>query len=441
MCSASTRLSRWLIPLSLAALAWCAVPLGTFQFDDFPNILLDPATSDPAALFARLGSGFRPLLRLSFALDHAVFGERAAGWLLHNLLLHLGCCAAVGWLAWQRFGAAAAPWAAALFALQPAQAEAVAYVTGRSTLQVTLLLLLALIAHNGPRRWLAGLFFLAGCATKEVALVFPLLVLIWEVTAPAVHRPIGRTAPYLLATVGALGLLLLSPRLRELLAFSSALHSPLATLAINAEAVPALLSLWARPWALTIEHLQPDGAGLEVWLGSGAILILASSGWLARRRAPLLALALLWALGALVPTNSVIAKLDPIIERSLYLAWVGPALALGAGLEQLSQKRSSPLGRGLCAVGALVAIGLCQWRVGVWRHPERLWYEATRSNPTSSRAWNNLGRALAAQGNGREAEQALREALQLDPRNAEARRNLDLLPLLMIGAREREEGD
>src|SRR5262249_45619432 len=166
---------------------------GGFHYDDFDNILHDGATQHPGALFGRLLHGVRPLLRASYALDYALWGQDASGYLATNLILHVVTALGVLALA-QRRGPAPAV-AALLFAWQPAAAEVVACASGRWTGLMTALLVWGLAAHAGAspfarvrpsRRCVAALaLFAAACLTKEVAIIFPLLVAIWDRTQPA----------------------------------------------------------------------------------------------------------------------------------------------------------------------------------------------------------------------------------------------------------------
>ena len=123
-----------LVLVVLTTLVWGGVLGGSFQFDDFPIIVRDPATVDPWALVLRITSGIRPLLRLSYFLDHFLWGMEPAGFLFTNLLLHVVTVLGVFALARRLLrDEAAAVLAAAIFSLQPASAEVIAYVTGRST--------------------------------------------------------------------------------------------------------------------------------------------------------------------------------------------------------------------------------------------------------------------------------------------------------------------
>jgi len=67
--------------LAAVLLAWMPGVGGQFHYDDFANVVLDPATSGSAELMSRLANGFRPLLRLSYAADHQLWGFVPAGFL------------------------------------------------------------------------------------------------------------------------------------------------------------------------------------------------------------------------------------------------------------------------------------------------------------------------------------------------------------------------
>ncbi|MBK6453641.1 MAG: hypothetical protein IPF84_14485 [Proteobacteria bacterium] len=145
---------------------------------------------------------------------------------------------------------------------------------------------------------------------KETALVLPVLLL-WETTRRPIAPPreiLRRVAPatataFLLTAVA----IVTSSRLRELLAYSLALSSPGDALATNAAALPISLTLWWRPWALSVEQPHVFTTADTI---SGAILLLAmvlGAATALRARAPAVVLALLWPIVALLPTHSVFA--------------------------------------------------------------------------------------------------------------------------------------
>lgn len=426
----SLRLWPLLLLLAVTVAAWGGILAGGFRFDDFPNLVHDPATSQAAAFRDRLGWGVRPLLRASYFLDHALWGMRAAGFLLTQLILQIGCVLGLAVLAGRRSGSVAAALAAGLcFALQPAHAEAVAYLSGRSVLLSTALLIAGLLAHERAREggwgWRLGSLaaFALACLARETALVFPLLLLAWEWTRPGGEA--RRLGPVLLVAAMTLTALVSLRTYRELFGFSWALRGPLENLALNLSSLPELFSLWFRPWALSPVHEAPAGGGWTLALGCALALGLVAAGLLLRRRAPAAALSALWMLIVLAPTHSIFTRLDTITERPLYTAWIGPALLLG----QLAGRawESDRWRRSLIPVGAvlLIAAGAASvQRVRVWTDEVKLWTDTVAKAPRSSLAWNNLGAARRDAGDLPGAVKAIRRALELDPANTTARFNL-----------------
>lgn len=412
--------------LALVLAAWGPGLAGGFHYDDLANVVMDPATAHLPALLERLSNGFRPLLRLSYVADHALWGMQPAGFLATNLFLHASTALGVAALARRRLASqSAGVLAAMIFALQPANAAAVAWVSGRSTLLATALMVAAMLAHEraaGAMRWrVASLLAMAlAVLAKETALVLPALLLVWEVTRPVPVPPreiARRVLPaFAFAALLAAVAFTTSSRLREIVTFSLALSPPTEALALNAAALPVSLSLWFRPWALSIE--QPFVLTTEGAIAGAVVLLALALGIAASRRfgKPLLMLALLWPVVALLPTHSVLARLDPVTEKALYPAWIGPSIALGAacawGLARIPRRQ-------FCAVAAaslsLLLCTLCAWRASVWADPAALWSEATRRAPYSARAWSN--RALAELDSGRllDAERSIARAERLAP--------------------------
>lgn len=420
----------------IAALPWAAVPWGSFQFDDFNNVVRDPATTDLAVLVEHFFDRLRPLTRLSYFLDARVFGLEPAGFLATNLFLHLVTVGLVFSLAGRRYAAGAAAIAALVFSLQPANAEVVAYVSGRSTGLMTPLLLGALLLHDRGARLGAGALFLLACLAKEVALVFPLLVLVWEAsrTEPQPRLKQQVVGYAILATVTAM-LLLASGRYRWLLGYSLEYRPMLDNLLANGRAIPQMLSLWFRPWALSADHaFDPTGHPLASAAGLLALTMLCLVVIALRRRLRLAMLACVWPLVALLPTNSLLPKIDLVTEKPLYLAWVGPAIAIGYGASILLARVRTRSRRWPAVAAGAVLLCLCAaasaWRVSVWSDPTHLWLDATRKAPEKSRCWNNLGMAHFTAGRDVEAHCAFQTALHLDPTNELAAENLVRVELL-----------
>jgi protein O-mannosyl-transferase len=425
------------------AFAWGGVLWGSFQYDDHANILTDPVMHDSGLLLKRLQTGLRPLTRVSYVVDQWLWGAQAGGWLLTNLVLHTATTLGLWWLMHRGSAPALAALAGALvFALQPAHGMTVAYVSGRSGSLMCALLVAAMLLsqsylQSGQRKHLAGalLCFALGVAAKETALIFPVLMALWIATqAPTTTghwKAPPRTLLLSLAVMAiiCLGLAAYSPRYQSLLAYSLGVRSPWDSLAHNAAALPATASLLLRPWALAVEHVAPLG-GLPSALGaSGLVLWLAIAArcW---RAQPWITLGMLWPLVALLPSHSLVAKLDAVNESNLYLAWLGPALAVAAGVRPVLGYAVESSAMKIVLLLTITAAALsCGWRTRVWGDSVWLWQEATLSAP-SARTWNNLGMAHLNHDQPALARHAFTTALQYQPLYAPASLNLEMLDLL-----------
>ena len=446
--SSRTWLARIFLLVVLAAV-WGVALRGGFRFDDYPNIVQDPATAQAGAFLERLGWGLRPLLRATYFMDHAFWGMEARGFLFTNLLLHAGAVLAVFHLAARRLGNhAAALMAALVFGLQPANAEAVVYLSGRSVLLSTALLLGALLAHERAReetplagawRWMSVFAFVLAALARETALVYPFLLLAWEASRPEGGKKGSALVPGFLAALLA-ALLFALPRYRDLAAYSTELRSPLSSLAMNLSGLPESLSLWFRPWALSLIHPAPDLNVMRVALGLGLVLFLVILGILSMRGrrhgslATLAGLAALWILIALAPTHGFIARRDVITERQLYLAWVGPSLLAG-GLWLALRRTSAARIVTFAGVAVLLGAGWASMRrAEVWNNELRLWCDTVLKAPGSALAWNNLGTARREAGDIPGAAEAFRRAIMLDPSAPKPRFNLLALEMISFHA-------
>lgn len=195
---------RWsgALPLLAAVLCFVVTLDGTFIYDDVDLLLEDPRLTDPSRwreLFTGSYNGgednlYRPLVSLSFLVQHRLHGPNPFAYHLVNLLLHAGAAWSVTLLARRLASASgvAAPRrlaviAGVLFAVHPAHVEAVAMIVGRAEMMTTIAICLALrsLVPAPTQRGTVlavGLFVLA-LLCKENALVFPLLVGAWSVVA------------------------------------------------------------------------------------------------------------------------------------------------------------------------------------------------------------------------------------------------------------------
>lgn len=129
------------------------------------------------------GGYYRPVVAISYTIDHLLFGENPAGYHVTNILLHGANTLILFLLLSSLFPGKRTPFLAALlFALHPIHAEAVAWISGRTGLLAAFGILLALLLHVRSRNrpvFIAGSLaaFLFALGAKEEAAVLPMLIL------------------------------------------------------------------------------------------------------------------------------------------------------------------------------------------------------------------------------------------------------------------------
>ena len=415
-----------LLALLLAALIWPASLAGPFQFDDWNVIVEQPAVHSLAAWWHSM-PGIRPLLKLSYALNWIV-SPTAQAFHLFNLLIHAVNIALVWRLLghWPNLNRQARAWALLVFALHPVQTEAVTYISGRSVSLMVMFCLLSLLCWlhgQGPRRWLAATFFLLALAVRETALPLPLVLFVWLCLSGMHWRQAVRELIPLWLVM--LGVIVSGAHVyRPLLESALATRDPLENLALQVDALRYLLM---RPLLLLQNNIDPDlphraGFDMAWWASLLCLLFALTAAWRLRRSRPDVSLAIAWFLLWLLPTSSVLARLDPVAERHLYLALITPAILLAAALQACLPSRIT------MAVMAVLGLGMAlatQHRIEDYRSESALWEATVRSSPGKARVWNNLGHAYLVEGRPDLAIPALQQALMLDPNLMRAEINLE----------------
>jgi len=460
------RVAAAIAVLAAIAVAYANALGASFQFDDWDVIVRDPRVQSLPAWWASM-PGIRPLLKASYALNHAS-GLGVVGFHAVNVILHAGVALLVLALARRlavRAGVDGAPptrlalWTALVFALHPVQTEAVTYASGRSACLSTGLALASILfwlrgergeARADPcsgalaaarrARGASPVFMLLALAVKESAVVVPAVLMLWIATDPS--RPF-RPAEALRATAlhwaslgSALVAALALPAYRALLSTSLATRAPGENLAAQTHGVAWLFGQLVR-----FDRLNADPAlpAVTTWDAASGLLALAFVGvlvvaWIARRNTPIAAFAILWTAIWLAPTNSLVARLDLVNDRQWYGALVGPALLAGLGIEALARRLAartgiaSPAAIAVALALVLVAtLGIATHRRNrVYRDEVVFWRDVIAKSPGNARAFNNLGIALAERCDREGAVGAWRRALALDPGYVRAAVNLRL---------------
>ena len=221
----------------------------------------------------------------------------------------------------------------------------------------------------------------------------------------------------------------LSPTYRHLFSTSVNVRSIGVNLLTQAHAVVYLMGQLVRFDRL---NADPMLAVIDTWTPRAAVDVaivvgLIAFGIAALRRRPAIAFGILWFFLWLLPTNSILPRLDVANDRQLYLALIGPAWLVASAVGTLAAKRGPVFP---VAAALLLAVGLgtaTHRRNQVYADEIVFWEDVTRKSPENGRAFNNLGYAYALASKNDAAEAAFRRALALDPRDVRAAANLRLL--------------
>jgi tetratricopeptide (TPR) repeat protein len=408
-------------------------------------------------------ANWHPVTGMSHMLDCQIYGLRAGGHHLTNVLLHAATAIALFLLLRQITGSFwPAALVAALFAVHPLRVESVAWIAERKDVLSGLCFVLILGTYvwyvRGPASWhrylpLAVLFAM-GLMAKPMLVTVPALLLVLD------YWPLGRMAGSPLRRREGGG-----PRSAGTAAPSTPV--PLARLVL--EKVPLLvlvgvccgMTMWAQgkfsafdrhvaPWwrianALVsyvlylIQFVYPVGLaafyprpqyGLPLWQVLGALVLLVSilaAGLRWRRRCPYLLVGWLWYLGMLVPVSGIAqVGSQRMADRYTYLPQIGVYIALAWGIADICRGR--PRCCRLLGIGSALVLAVlmgCAWRqTSFWRDSETLWRHALACTSENSEAENSLGADLAMRDRFDEAIAHYQTALRFRPDYMEAHANL-----------------
>jgi len=199
---------RVLIGLTLIAIAVFVTYGNTlkseFIHDDTAEILQNPFVRDlshiheifTSAAWTFGGAGpyqlssnyYRPIQYLSYAVLYRFFGPEPWGYHLYKLLSHLVVCGLVFWILWRWWkDYHVAIFSSLLFAVHPANTEAVSWISGITDTSCALFFLLSLVVYlqdrshpSNLRLLLLSFLFLAGMLSKETMVTFLGMILVYE---------------------------------------------------------------------------------------------------------------------------------------------------------------------------------------------------------------------------------------------------------------------
>jgi hypothetical protein len=298
-----------------------------FVKDDFGWILTSRVESleDVRRLAGAATGFFRPVVSLSFAFNHGLFGVRPLGYGLTNLALVLACLVTL--MALMRalgVGRGVSVGVSLLWALNFQGINmAVLWISGRTALIVTLFATAAAWAWTRERRLMATLLTMTAMWSKEEGFALPAILTAWS-ALEAGRRPrdaVGRSWPLWAAAAVSLAARTASGAYTPASAPSHYQYRfDLFTLVENAAAYAdrtgttaalALLVFWLAAGAPALRHSDPaagDRADSRRLIARGAV-------WLTLSLAPTILLPVRSSLYAVLPSVGVMLMVAPVVEQ------------------------------------------------------------------------------------------------------------------------------
>jgi protein O-mannosyl-transferase len=386
-----------------------------------------------------------PFTWLSLMLDTTLFGFRAGGYHLTNVVLHAAntvlLFAFLVRTTGREFPSACV---AALFALHPLHVESVAWITERKDVLSIFFGLLSLLAYvsyakSGGRLpyALCLLAFVASLLSKQTLVTLPFLLLLldyWPLARMRIKagpRLVAEKLPFLaVSIVFSIIAVFAQNEAHGMKTFAAV---PLSVRFENAlVAYAAYLEKTFVPRDLVVYYPHPGGAFSWLAIGTAAGVLLAVSAVAVAgvRRAPYLFVGWSWFLGTLVPMIGLVqVGSQQMADRYTYFPLIGLFVALvwlladfvPTGVARSRFLPAATLG-GLALLGAMTFVQVGYWHddLALFRHAQ----EGAEDNPFTR---NKIGCALVQRGQLPEAIAQFEQALRLGPNWVDPRYNLGLV--------------
>jgi hypothetical protein len=404
---------------------------------------------------------YRPVVTLSYFIEHALWQKHPMGYHATNLALHIANALLVYWVLIMFFPGSQVPvFGALVFSLHPVNTEAVNAISFREDLMATFFVLLtvALYVQSFRARRRNGLLMalslpaaLLAMLSKESAAPLPVLLLLMEL----VLRPSRKArTPSLQAHMPLLlvlhaGILAFYLLIRfVLMAPSHALPLPIFGLRRDIAAFNFLhifvfyWSLFLIPKGLCLIHdIEPILNPFHpIILGSAFFCVgyLVALWLLVRFREPILAFGLMWIGITFLPVSNVIPISNPVAERYMYLPAVGFALIAARLAEvlwgilkripwQCVEARRELTMVILCAIPLLLYAYGVVYRNLVWGNDKLLWSDTYRKSPNAVPALDGMAHIHFDKGEIEKARALLEKAVQLNPNDYQVHNNLGVI--------------
>jgi len=455
--------------IAVTLLVYAQALPNAFVWDDEEQVVNNPVIQDmqniPAVItgstFSTGGGGlsgtfYRPIVTISYLFNYQFWGVNPWGYHLFQILLHAATALLLFWILRRLLESLNSPlttWLAfslaLIFAIHPAQVEAVAYVGSVGDILAAFFALLSFAlllagidkektAIEGHHLWGSIAAGALGLFAKENAvMIFPIAALYLFFFTPSPRKIFTR---YIF---GAAGGILLYLGIRLLIAhvpFGGAPLSPIAEasfaarfLTIPAEILHYIVLFFFPSYLSVSQHFVITSPFAIGFWGPLALLALAGiivgkflkNAGAAEKKIALFGIA--WFFLGLLPVLNIIPLYMTVAERWLYFPMAGLLITAGVGIFVVLRGATTRTFR-ICLGAAVCIILLLSFRttlrIGDWRDGLTLFGHDIQHTANSFDLENNYGTELFRAGRFAEAEEHFARSVVLQPRWTISRNNL-----------------
>ena len=455
----SWRFASFYVCLALVAITWFVfgqtLRHDFVNFDDHVYVYENPLVVRGLSTEGIIGAfththalNWHPLTTLSHMLDCQLYGLKAGGHHLTNVILHTISVLLLFLVLKQITGALwQSAFVAALFAIHPLHVESVAWIAERKDVLSAVFFVLTLAAYaryarapSTPRYLLVALLFACGLMSKPMLVTLPFVLLLLD------YWPLGRLEAQKLE-VGS--------RLRRLITekiplFALSTCSCLVTLftqrqgpnpidqlpflwRLNNTFVSYVTYIWQMLWPVRLAVFYPHPNDrlplLEVTVAIAFLVGVSLLVIYLRRTKPYLVTGWFWYLGMLVPVIGLVQVGEQAhADRYTYLPQIGLYIMIAWSVGDLLLESTSRARRALVGVAAAIIIVSLSARAfgqaSYWKNSETLWNHTLAVTSDNDVAHNNLGFVFLRRGELDKAILEFQAALDIRSRSTQTHYNL-----------------
>ena len=382
---------------------------------------------------------YRPLVITSYAIDHALWGLRPAGFHIVNIILHTVNAALVYFFVFLLLKKEnmTALLCALLFLTHPVHVEAVTGVVGRSELMCFLFFMLALFSYaaagKGMKYYALSITsFAFALLSKEVALVLPAVLVLYDLYGAGkpveLKKNILKYSGYFLAIAGYMAV-------RYAVfgkIFSSSgqgifyRQNTLTRLFTMCKVFLSYLKFTVLPVNFKTDYNNfPLSSTLDAAVAASILALSLYMAVLALsyRKNRTVFLTAGWFLVCLLPVSNIVPFGAIFAERFLYMPSVAFCIACGLGACGLRKEKRLPSAAAACLAVLFFSAGTLKYNER-WKSNDTLWESAVKKAPGNARVHYAVGVVKMEKGGYKEAIPEFLKSVEIDPYIPEAYNNL-----------------